>query len=552
MPQAMTGENQTDTPTWPQAFRERYIEQGFWRNETFAGTIDRLAAENGKRIALIDGERRLTYAELQQSIHALAAGLSALGLSRGDKAVVQMPNGIAFIEIVFALMRLGVVPVLALPAHRHLEIGRFLEFTEARAFFIADRAGGFDYRSLARDLKPGLPALTHVIVDGEAEEFCSLASLYRHGKTVADTPSADDVAVFQISGGTTGIPKLIPRRHNEYLYNIRTAASVSGMNGNTVYLCALPVAHNFPLACPGIIGTFMNGGTVVMAPDPGADTAFALMDAHKVTIAAVVPPLALLWMEEAEKRGYRPESLQVLQVGGAKMSAEPARHVKPKLGCTLQQVFGMAEGLICFTRLDDPEEVIVNSQGRPMSPGDEIRVVDADGNDVAPGEVGELLTRGPYTIRGYYRVPEHNARAFTSDGYYRTGDIVRLAYGGNVVVSGRDKDQINRGGEKIAPEEVENLLLAHDDIHDAAVVGLPDPMLGERICAFMISRSGQTKSLALTRHLRSRGLASFKMPDDFVFVPNFPETGIGKISKKELREKLKQLHLEQISISKAG
>ncbi|MGF9564883.1 AMP-binding protein [Neorhizobium sp. JUb45] len=552
MQHTRAGDDAADMPTWPQEFRERYIGEGLWRDETFAGTIDRLAAGYGNRIALIDGDRRLTYAELQQRVHALAAGLSERGLVRGDKAVVQMPNSIAFVEITFALMRLGVVPVLALPAHRHLEIGRFLEFVEARAFFIADRAGGFDYRGLARDLRPGLPALEHVVVDGEAEEFLDLSSLYKHGGTVPDAPSPDDVAVFQISGGTTGVPKLIPRRHNEYLYNIRTAAEVSGMDGDTVYLCALPVAHNFPLACPGIIGTFMQGGTVVMAPDPGADTAFALMDAHKVTIAAVVPPLALLWMEEAEKRNHRPESLQVLQVGGAKMSAEPARHVGPKLGCTLQQVFGMAEGLICFTRLDDPQEVIVNTQGRPMSPGDEIRVVDADGNDVPVGETGELLTRGPYTIRGYYRVPEHNARAFTPDGFYRTGDIVRLAFGGNIVVSGRDKDQINRGGEKISPEEVENLLLAHDDIHDVAVVGLPDAMLGERICAFAISRSGQTKALALTRHLRSRGLASFKMPDDFVFVANFPETGIGKISKKELREKLKQLHLDQISISKAG
>lgn len=547
-----TDDNHVDMPTWPQEFQERYLRDGYWRAETFSGTIDRLAAEYGEQIALIEGEHRVSYACLQQRIHDFAAGLSRLGLVRGDKAVVQMPNGIAFVEIVFALMRIGVVPVLALPAHRHLEIGRFLDFVEARAYFIADHIGGFNFRALARDLKPGLPALKHVIVDGMQEEFISFSSLFEAGGDVPDAAMPDDVAVFQISGGTTGIPKLIPRRHNEYLYNVRTAAAVSGMDRETVYLCALPVAHNFPLACPGIMGALLQGGLVVMAPDAGPDTAFALIAKHKVTITAVVPPLALLWMEHIDKQAADLSSLQVLQVGGAKLSAEAALRVGPKLGCKLQQVFGMAEGLICFTRLDDTAEIIVNTQGRPMSPADEIRVVDADGKDVVPGEVGELLTRGPYTIRGYYRVPEHNARAFTSDGFYRTGDLVRLEHGGNLIVSGRDKDQINRGGEKISPEEVENLLLALADIHDAAVVGLPDEVLGERICAFVISRTGQTRSLALARHLRSGGLASFKMPDDFIFVESFPETGIGKISKKSLREELKKRHLTQFSLNKAG
>lgn len=531
-----------DAPAWPETFRARYVREGFWQAETFSGMLDRIADRHAGKTALIEGGRHVTYEDLRRRAGALAAGLRRLGLQKGDRAVVQMPNGIAFVEVVFALLRLGVVPVLALPSHRHIEIGRFLDFTEARAYFIADRAGGFDYRALVRELLPGLPALRHVIVDGEAEAFTALSGLFEDA-AVDDAAQPEDVAVFQISGGTTGVPKLIPRRHNEYLYNIRTAAAASGMAEDTVYLCALPVAHNFPFACPGIMGTFVSGGTVVIAPDPDPRTAFALIEAHGVTITSLVPPLALLWMEAAGAPDADISSLRTLQVGGAKLSEEAARRVRPRLGCGLQQVFGMAEGLICYTGLEDDEETIVTTQGKPMSPADEIRVVDAEGRDVAPGEAGELLTRGPYTIRGYYKIPEHNEKAFTPDGFYRTGDIVRLTSAGYLVLSGREKDQINRGGEKLSPEEVENLLLAHGDVHDAAVVGLPDETLGERICAFVIPRTGGLKPLALIRHLKARGLAAFKMPDQFVFIERFPETGVGKVSKKDLRERLKQLHL---------
>lgn len=173
---------------------------------------------------------------------------------------------------------------------------------------------------------------------------------------------------------------------------------------------------------------------MVLSPSPSPDDAFPLIEREKVTITALVPPLAMVWMDAASSRRDDLSSLQVLQVGGAKFSAEAARRVKAVFGCTLQQVFGMAEGLVNYTRLDDPEEIIVNTQGKPMSPYDEVRVWDDHDRDVKPGETGNLLTRGPYTIRGYYKAEEHNAASFTEDGFYRTGDIVRLTRDGYIVV----------------------------------------------------------------------------------------------------------------------
>jgi 2,3-dihydroxybenzoate-AMP ligase len=226
-------------------------------------------------------------------------------------------------------------------------------------------------------------------------------------------------------------------------------------------------------------------------------------------------------------------------VGGAKLAAEPAAQIPKALGCTLQQVFGMAEGLLNYTRLDDPSELVETTQGRPLSPADEIRVVDPDtGEPVPEGETGELLTRGPYTLRGYYRAPEHNARSFTPDGFYRTGDLVRRLPSGHLVVEGRHKDQINRGGEKIAAEELEGHLLAHPAVHDAAVVGVPDPMMGERTCAFVVARGEPPTLPALKEFLRERGVADYKWPDRLELVDTFPRTPVGKISKKELSARL--------------
>ncbi len=451
-----------------------------------------------------------------------------------------MPNGARFIETCFALFQLGVRPVLALPAHRHYEIGAFCRFAGARAYLGASSLGDFDCRPLAAALQADCPTLEHIVMAGDDHAFTSFDALYDAPPVHDCAARADDIACFQLSGGTTGTPKLIPRRHREYLYNVRACSAASGFDADTVYLAALPMAHNFTLCCPGTIGALLAGGRVVTTARPEPDQSFALIAQERVTHTALVPPLALLWLDEQPQRQADLSSLRVLQVGGARLMDHAAARVTPVLGCRLQQVFGMAEGLICCTRLDDAPERIAHTQGRPVSDGDEVRIVDEAGAPVAPGEIGELQVRGPYTIRGYYRLAEHDATAFTADGFYRSGDRVRRTAHGDLVVEGRDKDQINRGGEKVSAEEVENLLLAHPQVHDAAVVAMPDPMLGERTCAFVVARVPAPSRLVLKRYLRDCGLAAFKIPDRIEFMPRFPETGIGKTSKKSLRDLLRR------------
>ncbi|MFK4106262.1 (2,3-dihydroxybenzoyl)adenylate synthase [Streptomyces sp. NPDC019531] len=533
-----------DAPTWPAKFAERYRAAGYWRGETFGGVLRERAAAHPDRIALVDPapERRIwTYRELDERADRLAAGFLARGIGRGDRVVVQLPNVGEFVEVVFALFRIGALPVYALPAHRDTEIGYFCSFTEAVAYVIPDVHGGFDHRELAARVRKETPGLQHVFVVGAPGEHTALSAVPSAPEPVIG-PEPHELAFLQLSGGTTGVPKLIPRTHDDYLYSLWGSNEICGVDENTRFLVTLTAAHNFPMSSPGWLGVVYAGGTSVLCPRPDPATAFPLIESERITMTGLVPPLALVWTDAARSAQQDLSSLELVLVGGAKYSEQAARRLEPALGCRLMQVFGMAEGLVNYTRLDDDLETIVTTQGRPISPDDEIRIVDDAGQDVAEGAFGHLLTRGPYTIRGYWRAPEHNARSFTADGFYRTGDIVRRTPTGHLVVEGRAKDQINRGGEKVAPEEIENIILAHPSVHDVSVVAVPDEYLGERSLAYVILREGAEplKPVAVKRFVRERGIAAYKVPDLVEFVDAFPQTGVGKVSKKQLRSTAEQ------------
>lgn len=528
--------------TWPKEFAEHYRQLGYWQGTPLGELLQNSAARFPDQIAVIDGERQWTYAALNSAVDELAAGLFHLGIRAGDKIVVQLPNVGELAEVIFALFQLGAVPVFALPAHRGFELNSFCNQTEAKAYITIDRFGGFDYRALARQLKRST-ALEHVIVIGEAEEFLSFAQIKARPIRL-QAPAADQLALLQLSGGTTSIPKLIPRTHDDYFYSVRASADICSLDEHSVYLAVLPAVHNFPLSSPGMLGTWYAGGTVVLSANGAPETAFALVAKHRVTITALVPPLALAWLSALRQNQQDLSSLVVVQVGGAKLSAEVSRQMVEAFPGRLQQVFGMAEGLVNYTRLNDADDIVIHTQGRPISPADEIRVVDEEDQDVAIGQLGQLLTRGPYTIRGYFPcgdadLDRQNGKNFTADGFYRTGDLVRLTENGYLIVEGRCKDQINRGGEKISAEEVENHLLAHPAIYDVAMVGISDPYLGERNCAFVIPSQDNTQPIRLPNlraFLRERGLADYKFPDRVEILESFPKTSFGKVSKKALRE----------------
>ncbi|WP_325098664.1 (2,3-dihydroxybenzoyl)adenylate synthase [Nocardia gipuzkoensis] len=534
----------TSTPTesahrdgyvpFPARTAAEYRAAGYWAGRPLGDLLSATARRHPQRPALLDAQGKRSYADIDAAADRMAHGLLALGIAPGDRVVVQLPNVPEFLTVLFGLLRAGIIPVLSLPAHRRAEIEHLARLSEAVGYIVADRAGDFDYRELAATVRAAVPSLRHVLVLGDPGPFTDLTSIPRAGGELPEIDPAD-IALMLVSGGTTGLPKLIARTHDDYAYNATASAQVCQLTEQDVYLATLPAAHNFPLACPGILGTIAVGGSVAFVGDPSPESAFAAIERHRVTVTAVVPPLAQLWCAATEWEDADLSSLRLLQVGGARLAEVNAKEVTPALGATLQQVFGMAEGLLNYTRLDDPAELLHTTQGRPLSPADEIRVVDADGNEVAPGAEGELLTRGPYTIRGYYRAPEHNARAFTPDSFYRSGDLVRRLPSGHLVVSGRIKDVINRGGENVSCDELEEHLLAHPAVRHAAAVGLPDAALGEKVCAVLVV-DGEMPTLAeIKTFLAARGLATYKLPDVLRRSDELPITAVGKIDKKALR-----------------
>lgn len=529
---------------WPEEFASRYRAQGYWEGITLDEMLRRSAQQRPDAVAIVDGERSATYAQLVERVDRLAANLSDLGLRSRERVIFQLGNSIELVYAFFALMRIGVIPVMALPAHRHAEIRRFAEHAQASAYLIPADGKGFDYRALARTVQAEVPSLRLVIGAGEAgpgvaalgellSAPASGATLARVRGEAACDPS--DVALMMLSGGTTGMPKFIPRTHNDFVYNCKQSGAVAGFGPETVYLALLPMAHGYTLSSPGILAALAHGGRVVVAHDVHAEAVFPLVEKERVTLICGGVPLAVNWLASDWPERCDLSSLRVYMNGGARLLPELRRQIEARLGCTYVESYGTGEGLLNQTRLDDPEEIRYNSSGRPISDGDEIRVVDDDDNEVPDGCVGQLTVRGPYTFRGYYNMPEATAAAFTADGYYRMGDAVRKV-DGYLYVEGRIKDLINRGGEKVSSEEVENHLIAHPAIRNVCVVAMPDPVYGERACAFVILEEGASLDFeSMKTFLLEREIAKFKLPERLELVESFPLSPAGKILRRELR-----------------
>ena len=534
---------------FPPEFAARYRARGYWEDRPLIAHFLEVFDRYRDRVAVVDDDGSYTYAELAAASERVALNLLDLGLEPADRVVMQLPNTRWFASLYFALQRIGAIPIMALPSHRFAELRQFVGLSGAVAAAAPAAARDTDFAGLHERVRAEQPQLRLSILQGgrsdPAAGRVSLAELHerspaRHTPADLDAIGAGldpcDPAVFQLSGGTTGIPKLIPRTHNDYAFNSKLATSVCDIRDGDVLLDVLPIAHNLPLACPGLQGFLLSGATVCLSASTRAQAVFAAIDRHRVTHIHVVPALLIRWINDPAADRYDLGSVRVIQSGGQRLQPETRlrtervfRHV------TVQENFGMAEGLLMFVRLDDPPEVRLETVGRPICPDDEVRLVGEDGLDVADGEIGELLARGPYTLRGYYNAPQHNQRAFSADGFYRSGDLMWRHPSGNYVVAGRSKDLINRGGEKISAEEVENLILTHPAVLNVACVPVPDPVLGERMCACVILRPGRTLTLPeLVEFLAEQEIARHKLPESLAVLDRFPLSPVGKVAKNAL------------------
>ena len=539
---------------FPPEFAKRYREKGYWIDKTLAQEYRIAFDKYEKRVALLDRDRSITYGELDRMSDNLALNLLEIGFRPLDRFVLQLPNVSEFVVLYLALQKIGGIPIAALMPHRFAEISQFVELSGAVACVVPDQQGDFDYCAMVDRIRQKVSHLRHGIVLGPARPgFLSLPELIEKPAAISASALTEvridpvDPAIFQLSGGTTGIPKLIPRTHNDYAYNSKMASKVCAVGEHSVLLIILPIAHNLPLACPGIQGAFFNGGRVVLSTSARPEDVCALIEKHRVTHIKVVPALLIRLLHDPAVSRHDLSSLKIIQSGGQSMLPE-VRLLSKKLipSAFVQENFGMSEGLLMFVRLDDPLDVSQETVGRPVSPDDEVRILDEDDREILGSEVGELCCRGPYTLRGYFGVPEYNARTFTSDGFYRSGDLMRRHKSGNYVVEGRKKDLINRGGEKISAEEIENLILSHPSVKNASCVPVPDPVLGERMCACVLLReNAQLNFDELKTFLLAKEIAKYKIPERLEIMQEFPLSPFGKVSKKTLTETISQKMVEE-------
>lgn len=532
---------------WPEDVAERYRRSGLWEGVTIGQMVERTARRLPDKTAVVAGSERVSYRDLVDRARRLALGFARHGISRGDRVVLQLPNGLPFVVTYLALAWIGAVPVMALRAHRHSEVRHFIRASGAVAYIVPDVVGGFDFREMAEQMLAEFESLRWVGVAGrpgpgqlalEAMADTAASAGEVHLALAARSPDPADVCTMLLSGGTTSLSKLIPRTHDDYVLNARACGAVAGYGEDTVFMALLPLGHNYNLASPGMLATLYYGGTLVIGLGTSAEDVFPQVERERVTLIAAVVPLITAWLNSDVPARCDLSSLRVVQNGGARLAPELRRRLRAQLGCIPQEVYGTAEGLINMTRLDDPDELLLESSGAPVLPEDEIRVLDDEDRDVPDGMPGELVTRGPYTIRGYYDAPEKNREAFLPGGWYRMGDIVRKQ-GRYVFTEGRRKDLINRGGEKISCDEVENLIFAHPAVKAVALVAMPDPVFGEKACAFVVPKDGMTLDLpGLVAFLRAQQIASFKLPERLELVEALPTSPVGKILKRELREQL--------------
>ncbi|EAA6550867.1 (2,3-dihydroxybenzoyl)adenylate synthase [Salmonella enterica subsp. diarizonae] len=509
-----------------------YREKGYWTGETLIDFLRGCCEKYADKIALVHQKRTLTYRQLFAHAAGYGSYLIGQGIKENDFVVVQSPNVIEHFIIMFGILYSGARPVFCLNGHGEYEVANIISTSRACGYIrTVNAVESESVEKIVSQIKLKNPALDYIeIIQTSASEVFNIPESHIIPERKV---TADAIAFLLLSGGTTGVPKLIPRTHDDYLYSVRESARICGLDEASRLLLVLPVAHNFPMSSPGFLGGFFAGSTVYLADTASPEICFPLIEKYKISQVSLVPSLVVLWSGSALFEAFDLTSLSVVQVGGARLLPDIAKKFIEKFNIVLQQVYGMAEGLVNYTRLDDDIETIVATQGRKISEDDDIVIVNEEGTSLGRGETGQIITRGPYTINCYYNLPAVNKISFTDDGYYKTGDVGYIDANGNIVVTGRLKEIINKGGEKVCPGDIESLLIDHPRIKDVSVVGIPDKILGEKIQVYAITVNNAPLTLPEVRkYLLDKQVAWHKLPDKLAVVTSFEYTLVGKVNKK--------------------
>jgi len=532
----------------------RFRQKGWWGDEILLDHLDCWTSGAPERELTTDGVGRLTYGQAQGEAYRLAAELRRMGVQQGDRVLAQLPNWNEFVVIYLAAIRAGAVLVPIMPIYRHDEVGYILQRSEAKVAFTAGVFRNFDHLQMFRELRQTSPALEQIVVvrGSSGKEELALADLTQPDRAAGDfdesaigkRPGADDGHVLIFTSGTESRPKGCFHTWNTIGFTVRGLSKAFGLDCSSVTFAPSPVSHGTGLAM-GVAAPILTGGSIHLQDVWQPKEGLARIREHRCTHAATATPFVRMALDAFDPAQDDVSSMRAWVCAGAPIPASLAEEVTTVFrGCRLLPLYGASEifaTTACW--LSDPPEMAVISDGRPALDGVEVRVVKEAGQPVPAGEEGEVCYRGPGAMLGYWRDQERTAIAIDPDGWYHTGDRGAFNAEGLLRLKGRIKDVIIRGGTNISATEVEEHLLTHPKVKAVAVVAMPDRLMGEKACAFVVPDGAEAPTLAeLADYLKNdRRIAVHKVPERLEIVKELPMTPTGKIQKFALREQARSL-----------
>ncbi len=532
----------------PEQLRNDFVADGYWLNRTMRDYFDTTVSRYSQKEAIVCGEQRITFEEWAERADGLAGGLLALGIGLGDVVSVQLPNWPEFCYLQVALGKIGAVMSPLHMVYRERELLSMLRFCQSKVLVIADEYKGFDYVKAIQAIWSELPDLKQVIVLGKGtpERMVSFQDILSHdsqdGRQRLESVSfdADELLYLNFTSGTEGMPKGFLHTHNSLISCCYHATRLEGdadevLSQKTI-LAHGPMTHTFGHMMP--YEAIVNGAKVVMveAYDPGE--ALKLVDREKITSMSGTPAHFIGFLNHKDYEKYDLSSLKDVGVGGAPCPVQLIRELQEKIGCRVANTYGMGETLgHTITRTEDDPETIFETVGRAL-PGSEVAIFDdSHSQDLGLNQVGEIAYRGPNLFICYHRHPERTEETRNAEGWFFTGDLGQVDDKGYLRLTGRKKDVINRGGTKIFPDDIEDILHQHPKILKVAAVGMPDYRMGEKVCAYIIPRENETVTMEdVVAFMESQKVMKYKIPERIEVVQEFPMLPSGKIRKESLRQ----------------
>jgi non-ribosomal peptide synthetase component E (peptide arylation enzyme) len=524
----------------PAALAQKYTREKLWLDRTVFDILDERATAHPRRVAIKDRSGATTYGQLKDRIERAAQFYRSIGIRKGDVVTIQLPNRVEFAVAFIALELLGAIANKVNPDFRARELDYMLKFSGSSAYVFPKEWKDFDYAGMARGLAQGNLDLKRLIVlDGAVQGMYDFDAGVAAAPPIATSDrvhmDSNEVCRMCFTSGTTGNPKCALHSFNTTLYAVDLLNTDMQVTEREVMLVFLPLGLNWGYIT--LLQNILAGGTLVLMERFNPRAALELIQNERVTYIPTAPAGLVALLNAPDSKSFDVSSLRVVITGGASAAVETIREYQKRMKGHLIELYGMLEaGFQTYTRFTDDPQKVNGTIGRPAR-AMELRIVDAQGNDVPPGEIGELMSRGPSIHLGYHNNPAANAAAFNDEGWFRTGDLGRVVDAdGNVQITGRSKEIINRGGKKFFPREVEEILYTHPGVMHAAMIGMPDPRFGERNCLCVVPKGDKAPTLEeFVAFLRDQ-VADYKLPESVEEFSELPMTGSGKIQRHVLRD----------------